>query len=199
MGALAATSNALFSVVTTGDAPPPSLRALIGLPPRGETHLDYTVDTPSQRNIWAARLDEAVLRANKPVLLVANGASCHAAAWWARLSPRDYIARIAGALLFDPAQIDDPDTAERFASPKIVLPFPSVVVSGNRADEIAHIQDLASNWGSGVARFPLSRGSLRKSARWMAAQEALLRVTGAIVERRMRVAGGLGVSLDEED
>ena len=39
------------------------------------------------RNLWAARLDEAVRLTERPVILVAHGIGCFAVTWWARLSP----------------------------------------------------------------------------------------------------------------
>jgi predicted alpha/beta hydrolase family esterase len=102
MTMIAAAKDDFFLIINTGNSSPLALRALLGLPARGETHLDYAAATDSQRNLWTARLDQTVLHAEKPVLLVAGGASCFAAAWWAWLSPGDYVSRIAGALLFDP-------------------------------------------------------------------------------------------------
>ncbi|RYD65997.1 MAG: hypothetical protein EOP58_06380 [Sphingomonadales bacterium] len=107
----------LFSVVTTA-APgsrAPAWKVLLDWPRYGDTHIDYAADTPGQRNIWAVRLDEAVLRADKPVLLIASGESCLAAAWWARLSPADYVAKVAGALLFAPRAGACPGLGQRIA------------------------------------------------------------------------------------
>jgi len=195
MTMIAASGN-LFSVITTGDTPPLALRTLLGLPPRGEAHLEYSAETETQRNIWATRLDRAVLCAEKPVLLVASGASCFAAAWWARLSPSDYVSRIAGALLFDPLERDDEsELRARFASPPIALPFPSVVLGGRRTsgDAGQRTSALAEDWGSGLARFP---GFARRTGiQWRLAQDVLTRATARIVERRMRVAEALGVAL----
>lgn len=198
MTMIAAANGNLFSVITTGAPPPLALRTLLGLPPRGETHLDYAAATDTQRNIWATHLDQAVLRAEKPVLLVASGASCFATAWWARLSPGDYVSRIAGALLFDPLERDDePELQARFASPRIALPFPSVVLGGRRTSGQAseRTMALAEDWGSGVARFP---GFARRAgAQWRVAHDAVTRATARIVERRMRVADALGIPLQD--
>ncbi|MBO9499050.1 MAG: alpha/beta hydrolase [Novosphingobium sp.] len=187
MTAIALPSNDLFSVITTGGGDRrASWRSLLGLPDPGSAHVAF--DSGSQRGIWAARLDEAVLRADKPVLLVANGESCFAAAWWARLSPASYVSRVAGALLVDPlGRSVDPEAEERFISPRIALPFPSAVLSGSarRGEWIDRIEQLAEGWGSGVAR--TSDGSA-----WEQAQDLILRATARVVERRMRVAETLG-------
>jgi uncharacterized protein len=140
-----------------------------------------------QRNLWAARLDGAVLAAERPVLLVADGASCFAAAWWARLSPSSYVSRIAGALLLDPGA----DDAAGFASPRVPLPFPSIVVSDRKAAE--RLAALAESWGSGMAQAPALIG--RRGGKWHAAQEALARITARVVERELRVADTLAVAL----
>jgi uncharacterized protein len=197
MTAIAAGSSDLFSVVTTGKAPA-RLRALLALAPQADHYLAYSDDTPNQRNVWAARLDDAVMHAERPVLLVASGASCFAAAWWARLSPADYIARIAGALLFDPlGDRGHSAAAERFASPRIALPFPSIVVSGTDRGDPARVQALVTNWGSGHASYAEPGAVPGRGARWRVAQDALLRVTSHLVERRLRVADALGVRLVE--
>src|SRR4051812_24931691 len=102
MTSLALHANA-FSIVTIGrGSRTPVWKALLDWPRFGDTHVDYAADTPARRNLWAARLDEAVLHADKPVLLIASGESCLATAWWARLSPSGYVSKVAGALLFAP-------------------------------------------------------------------------------------------------
>lgn len=98
----------------------------------------------SGRNLWAARLDEAVRLAEEPVFLVAHGVSCFAVAWWARLSPASYVEKVAGALFLGPlgsAVQASPD--QLFAGPAIRVPFPSVI-----ADRVADARELARNWGS---------------------------------------------------
>jgi hypothetical protein len=94
------------------------------------------------RNLWAARLDEAVRLAEQPVVLVAHGVSCFAVAWWARLSPTSYVSKVAGALFVGPlGKIAAPE--QRFAGPTTLVPFPSIL-----ADRAAEARDLARSWGS---------------------------------------------------
>jgi predicted alpha/beta hydrolase family esterase len=187
MASLALETGDLFSIVTTGGRG--IRKSLLDWPRLGATHVDYAADTATQRNLWAVRLDEAVRRADKPVLLVADGESCFAAAWWARLSPASYVARVAGALLFAPQERGDP---ARFASPRGSLPFPSTIIDG-RARLDRRTLALAEGWGSDL----LERGwEAPGDARgWQQAQALLTRLTAQIVERRMRVADALGVSL----
>jgi predicted alpha/beta hydrolase family esterase len=101
------------------------------------------------------------------VLLVAEGAGCFAAAWWARLSPADYVGRVAGALFFEPGAKDE----ARFASPRVALPFPSVVVGD------AEMRALADGWGSSVVD--------GDEGPFVRAQRAVQRFTATVVEREV--------------
>jgi predicted alpha/beta hydrolase family esterase len=184
-----------FSVITTGNGPARALSALFDAPLRSDAHLDYSSETPRQRSLWAAKLDSAILHAERPVLLVANGASCFAATWWARLSPRDYINRVAGALLIDP--IAGEGDAALFASPKIRLPFPSLLLSGDTPDMAVteRVQALASGWGSAVGGIPQLPHARRSGSHWQGARELVLRMTAGIVERRAQAADALAAVL----
>jgi uncharacterized protein len=184
-----------FSVITTGNGPARALSALFDAPLRSDAHLDYSSETPRQRSLWAAKLDSAILHAERPVLLVANGASCFAATWWARLSPRDYINRVAGALLIDP--IAGEGDAALFASPKIRLPFPSLLLSGDTPDTAIteRVQALATGWGSAVGGIPQLPHARRSGSHWQGARELVLRMTAGIVERRAQAADALAAVL----
>ncbi|WP_333572797.1 alpha/beta hydrolase [Sphingomonas sp.] len=184
-----------FSVISTGNGPARALSALFGAPLRADAHLAYSEETPRQRNLWAAKLDSAILHAERPVLLVANGASCFAATWWARLSPRDYIARVAGALLIDPMAGEG--DAAHFASPGIRLPFPSLLLSGEtpNAAVAERVQALATGWGSAVGGLPQLPHARRSGSHWQGARELVLRMTAGIVERRAQAADALAAAL----
>ena len=176
-----------FSIVTTGPrSRAPAWKALLDWPRFGDTHVDYAADTPAQRNLWAARLDEAVLRADKPVLLIASGESCVATAWWARLSPAGYVSRVAGALLFAPRGVREGDV--RFASPGTRLPFPSAIVERNATRRALA---LAEGWGSGLLEQSWDAGG--EAGPWQHAQAALMRLTARIVERDLRIARAFDV------
>ncbi len=96
------------------------------------------------RNLWAARLDEAVRLAEEPVVLVAHGVSCFAVAWWARLSPASYVEKVAGALFVRPLRTALAASPEQlFAGPRIRVPFASIL-----ADSAAEAVELARDWGS---------------------------------------------------
>ena len=171
-----------FSIVTTSDRATraPAWKSLLNWPRFGDAHVDYTADTAKQRNLWAARLDEAVRRADKPVLLIASGESCVAAAWWARLSPADYVSKVAGALLFAPR---GPHGEDLFASPRAPLPFPSAVLERHTTRRALA---FAESWGSGLLEDGWQAED--EGSAWQQAQTALIRLTARVVERDMRIA-----------
>lgn len=176
-----------FSIITLADRKGgmPAWRELFDWPDIGHGHVELASDTPGARNASAARLDDAVLQADRPVLLLAEGAACFAAVWWARLSPTDYVAKVAGALLLRPMATGG-DPANSYASPHTRLPFPSLVV-----DETTALNDartLAGDWGSGLAdTLAVGRGRGRAGP-WRHAQRMIERYTLSVVARDVREA-----------
>lgn len=166
-----------FSIITIA-APgveSPAWNARLRWPSFGDQHV--ALDDGSRRGIWAAQLDAAVMRADRAVVLVAEGIGCHAASWWARLSPANYVSRVAGALLFDPPAEGAGDR-EAFASPQIALPFPSLVLAGDAS--LARGESIDS-WGSRLLDGHRQReGDLRP---WRSAQRLVERVTARVIER----------------
>lgn len=151
-------------------APPPGLLDLLGAP--FVTHVAVRAETAAQRTVTAARIDYAILEADRAVLLVAEGIGCAAAAWWARLSPRSYVDRVAGALLVSP---DQTTGKASFASPRSALPFPSLVLGATDA-----AQRLSREWGGRLIDGPVPARERSATRRF---QSLILRFTGAIVER----------------
>lgn len=190
--ALAAIPNDFFSVITAGNHTSGILQAILGAGQPVGAHLDDPTDIDRQRSLWAAKLDHAILRAERPVLLVARGQSCFAATWWARLSPRDYIARVAGALFIDPLEADGA-AAARFASPRIRLPFPSLLLNGESpdSDAVRRAQALALEWGGALDSAPRTEAL----SRWQGAREFVMRMTAGVVDRRAQAAGALAAAL----
>ena len=104
------------------------------------------------RGDWMIQLEEAVLAAPGPVLLVAHSLGCMLTAAWAEHSQNTH--RVAGALLVAPG---DPEREELRAvlkswSPIVrkPLPFPSVLL-GSQNDpycDLARAQGFAQSWGS---------------------------------------------------
>lgn len=99
---------------------------------------------------WALQLDTALGGPGEPTLVVAQGLACLAVAWWAQLSPRSYLQRVAGALLVSPLSFSPSEaTVARSLrpSPGTKLPFPSIVTS-TMSPIIEQVLDLADIWGS---------------------------------------------------
>lgn len=202
MATLTLPGNDLLSVVTLSDrgASPPSWETMFAWPRAGDADIPYDGETMADRNRWATRLDQAVLAADRAVLLVASGTSCFATAWWARLSPASYVSKVAGALLFTPYDTDPdarPRMLEKFASPHIALPFPSAILDAHAIPD-DRVRTLAESWGS---RFVDSAEGQRGSARgtcWHQAEALIMRLSARVVERDMRIAATVGVTVDAQ-
>lgn len=181
-----------LSVVTVAErgVASPAWRAMFNWPETGNAHVAFDSKTPHQRNASAAHLDDAVAYAERPVLLVAQGASCFAAVWWARLSPSSYVSRVAGALLFNPFDDDGAeiaDTLRKFDSPRSALPFPSILLDGGPATD--RLRAVAGDWGSRLADArDLGQLGMAKAGPWRQAQRMIERYTAAVVKRDIRTA-----------
>ena len=104
------------------------------------------------RGDWSARLEETVVDADGPVVLVAHSLGCILTAWWAAHSPNAH--RVQGALLVAPGDVERPDLAAQIQgwSPiaRQPLPFPSVLV-GSRNDPYCsyeRAEGLGEAWGA---------------------------------------------------
>ena len=104
------------------------------------------------RGDWSARLEETVVDADGPVVLVAHSLGCILTAWWAAHSPNAH--RVQGALLVAPGDVERPDLAAQIHgwSPiaRQPLPFPSVLV-GSRNDPYCsyeRAEGLGEAWGA---------------------------------------------------
>lgn len=110
-------------------------------------------NTP-HRNSWVTRLDQAIRAARAPVVLVGHSLGCLAIAWWAALSPQPFGWPVAGALMVAPADVDradlHPALADFAPSPRIMLPFPSMLVASRDDPWIGFdaARRLADLWGS---------------------------------------------------
>ena len=104
------------------------------------------------RGDWSARLEETVVDADGPVVLVAHSLGCILTAWWAAHSPNAH--RVQGALLVAPGDVERPDLAAQIHgwSPiaRQPLPIPSVLV-GSRNDPYCsyeRAEGLGEAWGA---------------------------------------------------
>lgn len=104
------------------------------------------------RGDWTARLEEVVVDADAPVLLVAHSLGCILTAWWAAHSQHAH--RVRGALLVAPGDVEQGEAAAAITGwgpiARQPLPFPSVLV-GSRNDpycSLARAQGFATALGA---------------------------------------------------
>lgn len=114
-------------------------------------------DNP-HRNTWVNKLNLAIDRAGRPVILVAHSLGCLAVAWWAEyerpaLALHNEANPVIGALLVAPPDVDrpgiDPRVAHFGAAPRGELPFPAFLVASSN-DPWCHPRtaaQLAQDWG----------------------------------------------------
>jgi predicted alpha/beta hydrolase family esterase len=110
-----------------------------------------------QRNVWVNKLNLAIYRAERPVVLVAHSLGCLAVAWWAEFEQPAHGNPAVGALLVAPPDVDRPGTDDRLARfgacPRKELPFRSFLAA-SQDDPFCSLrtaQMLASDWGSRFA------------------------------------------------
>lgn len=108
------------------------------------------------RNTWVNKINLAVQRADRPVVLVAHSLGCLAVAWWAEYEqPTD--GKVIGALLVAPPDVEERPIDRRLTRfapvPPSELPFPSIVVA-SRDDPympFGQANRLARTWGARFA------------------------------------------------
>ena len=104
------------------------------------------------RGDWSARLQEAVIDSDRPVVLVAHGLGCVLAAWWAAHSGQ--VHRVQAALLVAPADTESDPLRQRLQGWAPIalpaLPFAAAVVGSHNDPHcaLARAQQLASAWGA---------------------------------------------------
>ena len=182
-----------FAVLAINDSARavPTWKTMFGWPADDPRALPLSVRSRADRKIWAAKVDQAVCATQRPVLLIADGLGCAASAWWGRLSPADYVSRIAGALLFAPRgeeTVADGDPG-LFASPGTPLPFPSVVIQPQH-DEAA-IRSTLDAWGSRLIAGRRVRLVADERGAWQQAQRLFLRVTHQVAAHEVARAEAL--------
>jgi predicted alpha/beta hydrolase family esterase len=108
-------------------------------------------DSP-QLQQWLATVDEAIARADGPVVLIAHSLACSLVAHGAR---RPAWARVAAALLVAPADVESPahtppETRNFAPIPRAALPFPAVVVasSDDPYGPLERARLFAEAWGA---------------------------------------------------
>lgn len=108
------------------------------------------------RNTWVNKINLAIQRADRPVVLVAHSLGCLAVAWWAEFEqPRD--GKVIGALLVAPPDVEVRPIDRRLTRfapfPHGEFPFPSFLVASRNDPYMGFGQawKLARTWGSRFA------------------------------------------------
>ena len=105
-----------------------------------------------KRGDWMMQLEEALLADPRPAVLVAHSLGCLLVAAWADHSRQ--AARVKGALLVAPPDVERPDTPPQIATwaPAVrrPLPFPAIAVfsSNDPFCSVARAQAMAASWGA---------------------------------------------------
>ena len=158
--------------MATAHAPyPPQSPALLivpGLENSGPNHWQthWELDLPQasrvelgnwdkpHRNTWVNKLNLAIHRAGRPVILVAHSLGCLAVAWWAHYERPNPAGPVLGALLVAPPEVDffpRDDRLTPFAPvPLDPLPFASTLVASRNDPWISlpTAEWMAHKWGS---------------------------------------------------
>ena len=107
-----------------------------------------------QRDAWVASLERHIAAAPGRLILVAHSLGCITLAHWAAQATPALLAKVQGALLVAPADVERagcPEALHNFAPmPRSLLPFPRLLV-GSTNDAAATPQralQLARQWGA---------------------------------------------------
>lgn len=147
-----------------------------------------------QPQAWVQRLDEAVRAAPASLVLITHSLGCIALARWAAQADPQLLARVRGALLVAPADVERPGCPSplRGFAPiaRGSLPFPSLLVGSDNDPAAApqRVLELARDWGSEVVMLP-GAGHINATAgfhRWEQGFAYLYRL-----QRRIEQAGRL--------
>lgn len=112
------------------------------------------------RNTWVNKINLAIWRAKRPVVLVADGLACLAIIWWAEFEQPRLEGPVKRAILLSPPDLDRPGGDRRLARfgavPGNPLPFPALLVA-NDDDGFAlraTYRRLALEWNCGLIEHP---------------------------------------------
>jgi uncharacterized protein len=125
--------------------------------PNSSRVLQAEWDKPDPKD-WIARVDAAVAAAPRKLVIVAHSLAVATTVKWAAQAGEADIAKVAGALLVAPTDVEgsDPsfDLVRTFAPmPLKRLPFPALVVASRSDPRVTFdkAQDFASAWDADIA------------------------------------------------
>ena len=114
--------------------------------------LDLGMWDAPHRNTWVNKLNLALDRIERPVVLVAHGLGTLVVAWWAEYERPALGYPVIGALLVSPPDVNrpglDPRVAKFGAVPRRALPFPAFLVP-DHGDPLCNYRTaygLAQDW-----------------------------------------------------
>ena len=113
-----------------------------------------------RREEWVARLEQHIAAAPGRLILVAHSLGCITLAHWAAQAAPALLAKVRGALLVAPADVERPGCPEalhNFApAPGQLLPFPTLLVGSDNdpAATPTRAIELAGAWGAEPVLLP---------------------------------------------
>jgi prephenate dehydrogenase len=106
------------------------------------------------REWWLERITAEVKQSPPPIVFAAHSLGCIALAHWCKTVAPGELAKIKGALLVAPADVDSKDAPKALKDfspvPRDLLPFPSIVVASSNDPYVtlARAREFARAWGS---------------------------------------------------
>jgi hypothetical protein len=107
-----------------------------------------------QLSDWLEGISQAVAAAQAPIFFAAHSLGSIALAHWAQTASPQLLAKVKGALLAAPADVERPEVPEALRNfapvPRSVLPFASIVVASSDDPHapLARAREFAGYWGS---------------------------------------------------
>lgn len=160
--------------------------------------VDLGMWTNPHRNTWVNKLNFAIERAGRPVILVAHSLGCHAVAWWAEYEKPALGASVMGALLVAPPEVEGADIDPRLARFAPVLPtrlpFLSILADSRNDPYVSfgRARKFARIWGSRLVDVgPLGHINADSGvADWPYGKYLLDRLIAAIMPQRLPLLRG---------
>lgn len=154
-------------------------------------------DNP-HRNTWVNKLNLAIERAGRPVILVAHSLGCHAVSWWTEYEQPAKNGPVVGALLVAPPEVEtagiDPRLARFAPVLPTRLPFLSILAASRNDPYISfeRARKFARKWGSRLVDVgPLGHINAESGiADWPYGKYLLDRLIAAVTPQRPPLLSG---------